>query len=217
MKQIVKSSRLLCELERVFRLLNESFFDNQLPMPIMNIIPSSRSYGHMTVCPMWETAVGAKHELNVSSSFLNRPIDEIVETILHECVHLYNLCILGEMDCSRGGTYHNRIFKREAERHGLNCYRTEKYGWSTTKLSNSTLEWLLEHDELREIEMCRINPYQPTASIGTHSNSGIGNTLIASKRNHVRRYECPCCHTVIRATKKINIICGDCMTAYMEG
>lgn len=217
MKEITKMSRLTGQLEKCFRLLNDSFFDSVLPMPVITVIPSSRSYAHYTPYDAWNTKNGARREINIASGTLDRPLENIISSLLHEMCHEYNDVILNVADTSRCGTYHNKYFAKTATEHALICSRSDKYGWSHTAPSDCLIEFILEHDELREIEMCRINPCQPTTSIGTHSNSEIGNALITSKRNHVRRYECPCCHTVIRATKKINIICGDCMTAYVEG
>lgn len=217
MKEITKMSRLTGMLEKCYRMLNEHFFDNLLEMPVITVIPSSRSYAHYTPYDSWNTSTGAKREINIASGTLDRPLESILASLQHEMCHQWNDQILNVTDCSRGGTYHNKHFAKAAREHGLEVYRTDKYGWSRTEPGESLLDFILEHDELREIEMCRINPYQPTTSIGTHSNSGIRDTSIVLKRNHVRRYECPCCHTVIRATKKVNIICGDCMTAFVEG
>lgn len=48
MKQIVSMSRLTNQLEKMFRLLNQDFFDNELETPIITVVPSSRSYAHYT-------------------------------------------------------------------------------------------------------------------------------------------------------------------------
>ncbi len=52
MKQIVKTSRLAGQLEKLFRLLNEDFFDGRLDQPIITIQSCSRSYGHYSVRPI---------------------------------------------------------------------------------------------------------------------------------------------------------------------
>lgn len=31
------------------------------------------------------------------------------------------------------------------------------------------------------------------------------------KRSSTRKYKCPCCGNSVRATKTVNVICGDCM------
>lgn len=46
MKQIDKMSRLTGELEKAFRLINDEIFDNELPTPIITVIPTPRAYAH---------------------------------------------------------------------------------------------------------------------------------------------------------------------------
>ena len=53
MKQIVKTSRLAGQLEKLFRMLNEDFFDGQLETPIITIQSTPRAYGHVSVNSIW--------------------------------------------------------------------------------------------------------------------------------------------------------------------
>lgn len=217
MKEITKMSRLTGQLEKCFRMLNESFFDGQLPQPVLTVIPSSRSYAHYTPYDSWNTTSGGKREINIASGTLDRPLENVLASLLHEMCHEYNDLILNISDTSRGGTYHNKFFKEAAETHGLTCEKTEKYGWSHTEPGDELLDWILERDELREIEMCRINP-AAAVSIGTHAGNMDGeNTTPPASKGHSRRYQCPGCKAIIRATKKVNVICGDCLIPFVEG
>ena len=89
-----------------------------------------------------------------------------IATLVHEMCHIYNNEVLNTQDCSRGGTYHNREFKKAAEAHGLNVTRSDKYGYSHTSPSDRLLEWCMTHD-LREIELCRMDIERGSAS-GSH-------------------------------------------------
>lgn len=212
MKQIISMSRLTNQLEKMFRLLNQDFFDNELETPIITVVPSSRSYAHYTPWSAWQSKDTYRREINIASGTLDRPLEAVTASLLHEMVHMYNDLILNIQDCSRGGTYHSKIFKEQAEAHGLLCFRTEKYGWSRTTPSDALLEWLLLHDELREIEMCRVNPGYTAVGIGTHaSNSVPGFVATATTRQHNFRYQCPCCKAIARSGKPIRLICGDCL------
>ena len=51
--------------------------------------------------------------------------------MLHEMVHLYNIQ-RDIQDYSRGGTYHNKKFKTEAEKHMLRIEKDGRYGWTIT-------------------------------------------------------------------------------------
>ena len=120
MKEIVKTSRLAGQLEKLFRMLNEDMFEGQLETPIITIQSTPRAYGHYSVSKIW-TVNGeeSKHEINIGAGQLDREIEYTVATLLHEMCHMYNDTVLNIQDCSRGGTYHNKQFKATAESVGL--------------------------------------------------------------------------------------------------
>lgn len=210
MKQNVKMSRTVGQLEKIFRLLNSDLFDNALEIPVITVIPTPKAYGHYTLNPLWEVGGGRKHEINIGAGTLNRPLEETVATLLHEMIHYYNDTVLNVQDCSRGGTYHNKFFKRTAESHGLTCERSDRYGYSHTTLNDDMILWLCEHDELNEIEMNRTD-FRTVIGIGT--KEGESGTLIPptiSTTGHHRKYACPCCGLKIRATKEVHLHCNDC-------
>lgn len=212
MKQVTSMSRLTNQLEKMFRLLNKDFFDDALDTPIITVIPSSRSYAHYTPYNSWVSKDTYRREINIASGTLDRPLEAVTVSLLHEMVHMYNDLVLNVQDCSRGGTYHSKVFKEQAEAHGLLCSRTEKYGWSHTEPSDTLLEWLLIHDELRDIEMCRVNPGYTAVGIGAHSSNGVpGFVATATTRQHNFRYQCPRCQAIARSGKPIRLICGDCL------
>lgn len=125
MKQIDKMSRLTGELEKIFRLLNQDLFGGVLPTPIITVIPTPRAYAHYVPFDIWNTKNDNKREINIASGTLDRPLENIIASLVHEMVHMYNDCILNEQDTSNKGVYHNRIFKREAEAHGLEVTRSD--------------------------------------------------------------------------------------------
>lgn len=216
MKQVTSMSRLTNQLEKMFRLLNKDFFDDALDTPIITVVPSSRSYAHYTPWSAWQSKDTYRREINIASGTLDRPLEAVTASLLHEMCHMYNDLVLNIQDCSRGGTYHSKKFKEAAEAHGLLCSRTEKYGWSHTEPSDDLLEWLLLHDELRDIEMCRISPGYAAVGIGTYtSNSAPGFVTTVTTRQHNYRYQCPCCRAVARSSKPVRLICGDCLQHMM--
>ena len=170
MKQITKMSRLTGELEKAFRLINEELFNNELPTPIITVIPTPKAYAHYVPFDIWSTKESAKREINIASGTLDRPIENIIASLVHEMVHMYNDVVLNINDCSNKGTYHNKQFKKEAEAHGLIVTKT-RYGYSRTEPSDRIIEFILEHDELREIEMCRANPALVSVSVLTQATA----------------------------------------------
>lgn len=217
MKPIVKMSRLTGELEKAFKLLNAELFNDELPTPIITVIPTPRAYAHYVPSDIWSVADTVKREVNISSGFLNRPLESILASLVHELVHMYCDCVLNIADTSNKGVYHNKIFKREAEVHGLIVTRSEKYGFSHTEPGEALIDFLLTHDELREIEMCRANPSLVSVSIGVHTGNSNGLKPIGTTLNtHHRKYICPVCGCSCRATKQIHIMCMDCNKQMIE-
>ena len=119
MKETIKTSRTAGYMEKIFRALNSRYFDSQLEEPVITIQSTPRAYGHVTVAKAWARADGERrHELNIGAGTLDRPIENVVATVLHEMVHLYHLQN-GIKDCSRNGTYHNKTFRDAAQARDL--------------------------------------------------------------------------------------------------
>ena len=213
MKQLTSYNRVAGYLNKIFDLLNEEFFENELSRPTITIQSTPRAYGHFSLREdTWVSKLGGTHEINIGAGTLSRPIEEVVSTLLHEMVHYYNY-ERGVQDCSRGNTYHNRKFREEAERRGLLVEHSDKYGWSHTSPSDLLLDFVLQND-LSDILINR-NEFSGFQMGGTGTHSGTTITPTA-KKSSSRKYICPCCGTSIRATKKVNIGCLDCGVPMIE-
>lgn len=213
-KQTTTMSRLSGQLEKCFRLLNEHFFRGELEAPIITIAPTSNAYGHYTAFNAWTSNGEGKREINIASATLDRPLEEIVATLLHELCHMYNDTVLHVVD-SRDGYYHNDHFLRAALSHGLICERVPRYGYAKTSPSDELLQFLLDHDEIRDVELCRAKEYASPLSGGRGTNGNKPNVPGVSKSNS-RRWVCPKCRTIVRSTRTVNLICGDCLEHFIE-
>ncbi len=93
MKEMTKYSRVAGYLEKLFDMLNADLFDGELDRPIITLIPSSRSYGHYVPTPIWSIKDDCKHELNIATATLNRPIEYTIATLVHEmCTYTTTKC-----------------------------------------------------------------------------------------------------------------------------
>ena len=209
MKQLTSYNRVAGYLNKIFDLLNERFFENALARPTITIQSTPKAYGHFSLqADTWVSTIGATHEINIGAGTLARPIELVVATLLHEMVHYYNY-VNGVQDCSRGNTYHNKVFKKEAEARGLIVERSDKYGWSKTSPSDTLLEFVLDND-LTDILLNRneFTSFQMPGT-GTH-NGGLDLTINTKKTSSTRKYVCPCCGMSVRATREVHIACMDC-------
>jgi len=218
MKQVTSMSRLTNQLEKMFRALNHDFYNDELEMPVLTVTPTTKAYAHYTPWNAWQSKDEHKREINISSAYLDRPLEYICASLLHEMGHMYDDLILGVRDTSRGGTYHNKFFKKTAESHGLICTRTDKYGWSdtSTTLSDALVEWVLLHNEFREIELYRATPGLSAAGVGTRAADGSLIHTPGTAKSNSRRFICSKCGMLARTTRAARLICGDCMDVMVE-
>ncbi|MBO6282629.1 MAG: SprT-like domain-containing protein [Pseudobutyrivibrio sp.] len=76
-------------LEYTFEVFNKEFFDSALPPIVISIMSSARTNGHFTVSKVWRSEDNYMHEINISAEHLDRPIENICATMMHEMVHYY--------------------------------------------------------------------------------------------------------------------------------
>lgn len=206
MKQLTNYQRVSQYLVKVFKLINDEYFDNSLEIPTITIQSTVGAYGHVSVNKVWHNNETATHELNLSADYLNRPIENIVATLIHEACHLYAIAN-NIKDTSNNGVYHNKRFKQLAEERGLSIERHEKYGWTITEPTEETIEFCI-NNSLEDIQIVRQSQYSFGISGG---KAGNGGTIAPPKKpSSTRKYICPCCGNSFRATKELNVMCMDC-------
>lgn len=202
------------KLESLFSTFNDHLFGGAVQKPIIAIAPSrtrgARCLGWCTLWKAWNQRDGSEgyYEINMCAEHLARPFEETCSTLIHEMVHLLNLQN-GIQDCSRGSQYHNKKFKEAAERHGLDVEEARDVvnGWCYTRLSEKTAAWLRElfpDDESITLYWRRFIPE------GEMTGGGLG----VPNHSSTRKYICPSCGTIIRATKDVRVTCTDCNTPF---
>jgi hypothetical protein len=181
---------------RLYDYLNGEFFNEELIKPVITVSPDERAKatGWFVCKEVWqENGVDTGEvELNICANFLNRPLIDLAETMLHEMCHNYAY-VNKIQDCSRSGTYHNKLFQRIAEMHGLIVEKVPTIGYARTSLadaSKAVIEKFLSDEKV----IFRL-----------HNLKGA-----KIKGSSTRKYICPVCGMSVRATKKVNIICADC-------
>ena len=191
-------------VSKLYDFLNEKLFDGFLKKPVITIQQdtNNKTYGWFSLKKVWKETEDdeGQNEINLSAQFLNRPIKQVAATLLHEMCHQWaqanNL-----QDCSRSGNYHNKIFKRIAESHGLNVECVKTLGYSHTEL-NATSEMLIDKFVLD-------NPLTIIYRLPVFKGQNV-------KSTSTRKYVCNCCGNSVRATKRVNIICADCNCYMVE-
>ena len=188
-------------IQGMYTRINDHFFSGELEKVIITFEDGFKkgAYGWITRAKDWRQEQRKeqkeRYNINLSSDYLNRSREEIISTLIHEMCHLY--AMQKEIkDTSRSGIYHNKKFKQIAEEHGLNVQEADKIGWSVTSLKPETKEWLKANCNFAEITIYKEKP--------------IVADRIAKPKQSSRKYVCPCCGLIVRATKDCSIKCMEC-------
>lgn len=199
------------ELQRIFKFFNDRLFDGTLQQPVILVQTNGKhkhALGWCTTKKVWSDRKNENsfYEITMCAEYLNRSIEQLVATLIHEMVHLYNL--QNEIkDVSRGGTYHNKKFKEIAESKGLIISYDKRIGWSLTQLQDSTKAMIQELKPAKDLfNLARTSPFVRTDNDGEDEDGEV----TEKPKSSMRKYVCPDCGTIIRATKDVNVLCGDC-------
>ena len=191
-------------LGKLYDFANERLFNGELKKPVITIQRDERNKtnGWWSVGKVWQenTEDEGEHELNMTAQQLNRPIGEIAATLIHEMCHQF-AGVNNMQDCSRSGTYHNKLFKKIAETHGLKVECVPQIGWSHTELTEETAA------------MINVFVAENPATVIYRLPVVKGQTV---KTSSTRKYICPICGQSVRATKQVNIIYADCDAPMQE-
>jgi len=133
---VVKFSDISTELERFYRfVVDEKGLDPLKfsdPMITIQTAGRKKAYGWHSK-DRWEDQNGhLRTEINLSAEYINRPAEDICETIIHEMAHLVN-SKNGIKDCTPT-QYHNKHFKTSAEALGLVVEKVKQRGYAKTSL-----------------------------------------------------------------------------------
>lgn len=153
---MMETARMIEELTKAFHKANETWWEGKLPTPMIIVSRKASKWelGFITTSKVWvenkevpeveegkevppELIPQTRYEINISAEGLARPIEEILCTLVHECVHLYHL-VNDIKDCSQ--KIHNKVFKREAERVGLLVERGQGVGYGYINPSPEFIE-----------------------------------------------------------------------------
>lgn len=211
MKETTKMSRAVGQLEKMYNTLNADFWGGALPLPIITVQSKPGTWGHCTVGKIWKRKDSETYEMNIAAEVLDQNLEEIIDTLLHEMVHLY--CREnGIKEVSRGGKYHNGKFKELAERCGLVCIKAGQYGWNTQGTGNDRLTEYAMEKGWNEIRISRGgSTWLPISTGAGGTAAGGAPTAPGGKRpSSTRKLQCPCCKNSVRATKTVRIMCMDC-------
>lgn len=191
-------------LAKLYDYCNEKLFGGELTRPVITVQRDERNKtnGWWSVKKVWKEndKDEGEHELNMTAQQLNRPINQIAATMIHEMCHQY-ASVHNMQDTSRAGNYHNKLYKKIAESHGLTVECVQTIGWSHTELTDETAALIAE--------FVKDNPDSVIYRLPVMKGQCV-------KTSSTRKYICPVCGNSVRATKEVRIMCVDCNELMQE-
>jgi hypothetical protein len=182
------------ELHRAFNQYNAKFWNGSLPRTQLTIQSAAKhkALGWCSAEPIWSACdeTAGRYEINIAAEYLNRTPVEIAATLLHEMAHLAN-AVRGIKDCN-ANQYHNKHFKREAERVGFTVTRMDNHGYAKTAPSIALTEYLTEN----ALDATAFGYYRQ------HGNQS------AQPKSPIKTWSCGC--TKIRTTVELDALCNTC-------
>ncbi len=188
-------SKMQNKLESSFTFLNDSLFDGSIKPVFITIQSQGRkknTLGWASTINFWENGSpeSGKQEINICAEYLKRPVAEIMETMVHEMVHIWN-AQNSIKDCSKSGR-HNMKFKTKCESVGLNCEKGNK-GYNFTSLeSGGKAEQAINAMDLDE------NSF-------TYARSMFSKPTAPTK---MKKWSCGC--TIVRCAVNLMATCQEC-------
>lgn len=197
-RKIYTMSELSAAMMAAFNKINADWFGGELEKVIITFEEGYKkgAYGWICTDKDWEQNGTARYHINISSDYLDRSVYAVISTLVHEMCHLYNLQN-GKQDTSRSGIYHNKVFKDTAEAHGLNVEHVDKACWCRTSCTEQLMQWIDDN-----VTFSALHLYKKRADPSEGKKS--------KPKQSTRKYVCPCCGLIVRATKDCRISCIDC-------
>ena len=203
----------------MFKLLNATYFSSELNRPVITVHSDYKggSYGWITVGEVWSSKDNASfREINLCAEHLNRPVERVITTLMHEMVHLWNL-EHGVADTSRRGQYHNTRFRDAAEARGLIVRQDPQHGWCITEPGPEFTDLVMENCRAGCFKLERMKTYRDGTPKVTKPGADGKETTISRTKQSYRKYTCPGCGLIARTTRDATLLCGKCTEIMILG
>lgn len=186
----------ILELERMYDAVAERagppLAGGMRPVILIQTAGRKSAYGWMAP-ESWATMSGTRNEITLCAEHLARGPLAAFETLVHEMAHHAN-DVDGIADCNKA-QYHNGRFRDRAAALGLVVERSERHGWSQTKLSPELEEFAaglkIKADVFEVFRLVREREKAPTK---------------------MKKWTCGC--TTVRCATKLDAQCAKCGAAF---
>lgn len=195
-------ARVITALEKTWTAIQAQH--EELPAVVIIVASGTAGrhpkWGHFAAL-RWQHGETKLPEILVAGEGLNRPVTDILATLLHEAAHAL-AHVRGIKDTSRQGRWHNKKFATLANELGLDAAKDDKIGWSVTTLQPDT----------QAAYTTPLRGLQKALTAWRHPDTNTGNASRTSSNNGLT---CQCdCDRRIRVSTTVYeagpITCGIC-------
>lgn len=132
------TARVITALEKAWTAIRARH--DELPAVVITVASGSMTkhpvWGHFAAM-RWQHGTTKLPEILIAGEGLNRPVTDVLATLLHETAHALG-DVRGIKNTSRQGRWHNKKFAQLANELGLDAAKDDKIGWSVTTLQPDT-------------------------------------------------------------------------------
>ncbi|MGZ4690868.1 MAG: hypothetical protein ACXVL8_02785 [Acidimicrobiia bacterium] len=216
------ASELVAACEDAWRAIQR--YHPEVPHPVI-VLGSGVERGRLVKLGHWWAARWiadgeARGEVLLAGEALHLPAPQVFEVLLHEATHGLNAA-RGVKDASRGGRYHNGLFKATAEELGLTVTLLPPYGWAQTALGPAaTQRYTAEIEAIEAATRIARKLTDKTATTGDGSHGRDDGTETAGDRSRDPTGPSMCgCGRRMRMAPSVlargPVICGLCGEAFV--
>jgi hypothetical protein len=127
------------------------FADEPMPIPALTFEKSRvTTLGHYRI---GRNDFAVREQINLNKLHLNRPLWDILATLLHEMVHCWEYCHLPEKDRTKNW-YHPKKFREKMQEFGIVC---DEKGCHVGLIRNGLFAWTLRQNA---VELNSVPNYQ---------------------------------------------------------
>lgn len=194
------------ELHKAFTHINKTFFQSELPDVVITIQSAGGAskgiLGWFVTGQIWENGTDKMFEINLTPEALNRDYLEIIQTLLHESIHLSNF-LKSVKDTSRNNAYHNKKWLASAIAHGMEYLPekpSDKIGYSAVTLT----------EETKKI----ISKWNIDKAAFTISRNDLGAEGKEKPKSKSYKWMCECGDSVRSTKVDLSFHCNECDTDF---
>jgi len=205
-------------IQQAYQYFNFQLFDGSLPDCFLNFsrLNNNRTMGFFTPAK-WEERDGNEdgqplHEISLCPAWLNRDVREVMSTLVHEMVHLWQQ----EFGVPSRRGYHNKEWARKMVAVGLFPSDIGKPGGKMTgqRMSHYVLlrgpfdRAFGKMPEAYQLPFVYTEAYLPAPVAAGDDEEGA--ILVARLTRRKVKYSCAACQVNVWGKPELNLCCGEC-------